>query len=209
MQNRSWSKALLATSLAACSATALAQAVGNAASLPTRPAPTASTPTTPAPATAGSAQGADALADALACRISNERLPGLMEEFREERAHAFAQTYRQYSAPMMDLYQLDEPVQAWGNTSDAIVIADQRVMMAVSGSLDDVTSQLEHALESSSASPLSGALDDQHALVIFKAEQPGLEGMILLGCEYRIPGFSLLDDPRDAWRKPPTEPTTP
>lgn len=209
MQNRSWSKALLATSLAACSATALAQAVGNAASLPTRPAPTASTPTTPAPATAGSAQGADALADALACRISNERLPGLMEEFREERAHAFAQTYRQYSAPMMDLYQLDEPVQAWGNTSDAIVIADQRVMMAVSGSLDDVTSQLEHALENSSASPLSGALDDQHALVIFKADQRGLEGMVLLGCEYRIPGLSLLDDPRDAWRKPPAEPSTP
>jgi hypothetical protein len=196
MRNRSWSKALLAASLATCAASVLAQAMGG-----TAPAPTAVVP-----ATAGSTQGADALADALACRIGSERLPGLMEELREERAHAFAQTYRQYSAPIMDLYQLDEPVQAWGNASDAIVIAEQRVMMAVPGSLDDVTSQLEHALENSSASPLSGALDDQHALVIFKAEQPGLEGMILLGCEYRIPGFSLLDDPRDAWRKPAAQP---
>ena len=194
MRNHNWSKALLAASLCACAATALAQAVGG---------------TTPVPTAAVSVQGADALADALACRISSERLPGLMEEFREERANAFAQTYRQYSTPMMDLYQLDAPVQAWGNDSDAIVIAEQRVMMAVRGSLEDITGQLEQSLENSSELPLSGALDDQHALVIFKADQRGLEGMVLLGCEYRIPGLSLLDDPRDAWRKPPAKPATP
>ena len=191
MRNHSWNKALLAASLCACAATALAQAVGGIA---------------PLPAAAGPVQGADALADALTCRISSERLPGLMEEFREERANAFAQTYRQYSTPIMDLYQLDEPVQAWGNDSDAIGLAEQRVMMAVRGSLEDITRQLEQSLEDSSASPLSGALDDQHALVIFKADQPGLEGMVLLGCEYRIPGLSLLDDPRDAWRKPRAAP---
>ena len=191
MRNHSWNKALLAASLCACAATALAQEVGGIA---------------PLQAAAGPVQGADALADALTCRISSERLPGLMEEFHEEHANAFAQTYRQYSNPMMDLYQLDEPVQAWGNASDAIVIAEQRVMMAVRGSLEDITRQLEQSLEDSSASPLSGALDDQHALVIFKADQPGLEGMVLLGCEYRIPGLSLLDDPRDAWRKPRAAP---
>ena len=188
MRNHSWSKALLAATLYLCVAVAQAQVAGG---------------NTPQPPAAGPVQGADALADALACRISSERLPGLMEEFREERANAFAQTYRQYSTPMMDLYQLDEPVQAWGNASDAIVIADQRVMMAMRGSLEDVTKQLEQSLEDSSESPLSGALDDQHALVIFKGDQPGLEGMVLLGCEYRISGMSLLDDPRDAWRKPP------
>mgnify|MGYP005609613353 FL=1 len=191
MRNHSWNKALLAASLCACGATALAQAVGGVA---------------PLPAADGPVQGADALADALTCRISSERLPGLMEEFREERANAFAQTYRQYSTPIMDLYQLDEPVQAWGNDSDAIVIAEQRVMMAVRGSLEDITKQLEQSLADSSELPLSGALDDQHALVIFKADQRGLEGMVLLGCEYRIPGLSLLDDPRDAWRKPHATP---
>ena len=191
MRNHSWNKALLAASLCACAATALAQEVGGIA---------------PLQAAAGPVQGADALADALTCRISSERLPGLMEEFHEEHANAFAQTYRQYSNPMMDLYQLDEPVQAWGNASDAIVIAEQRVMMAVRGSLEDITRQLEQSLEDSSASPLSGALDDQHALVIFKADRPGLEGMVLMGCEYRIPGLSLLDDPRDAWRKPRAAP---
>ena len=191
MRNHSWSKALLAASLCACAATALAQAVGG---------------TAPLPAAAGPVQGADALADALTCRISSERLPGLMEEFREERANAFAQTYRQYSTPIMDLYQLDEPVQAWGNDSDAIVIAEQRVMMAVRGSLEEITKELEQSLADSSELPLSGALDDQHALVIFKADQRGLEGMVLLGCEYRIPGLSLLDDPRDAWRKPRATP---
>ena len=59
-----------------------------------------------------------------------------------------------------------------------------------------MTAQLEHALEQSSESPLSGALDDQHALVIFNAESPGLEGMVLLGCEYRIPDISLLGKSR-------------
>ena len=190
MRKHSWSKALLAASLCACTATALAQVV-------------------PLPVAAGPVEGADALADALTCRISSGRLPRLMQDFREERANAFAQTYRQYSAPMMDLYQLDAPVQAWGHDSDAIVIAEQRVMMAVRGSLEDITKQLEQSLADSSESPLAGALDDQHALVIFKADQRGLEGMVLLGCEYRAPGFSLLDDPRDAWRKPPAKPTPP
>jgi hypothetical protein len=82
-------------------------------------------------------------------------------------------------------------------------------MMAVQGSLDAVTAQLEHALEQSSESPLSGALDDQHALVIFNADAPGLEGMVLLGCEYRIPDISLLENPDDAWRKPRAVPASP
>lgn len=191
MRKLNWSKPLLAAAFCACATTAQAQAAGD----------------TPAfPASTGPVQGTDALADALTCRISSERLPGLLQEFREERPYAFAQTYRQYSAPIMDLYQLDAPVEAWGNASDAVVVAEQRVMMAVRGSLEDITRQLEKSLEESSASPLSGALDDQHALVIFKADQRGLEGMVLLGCEYRIPGLSLLDDPRDAWRKPSAKP---
>jgi hypothetical protein len=153
--------------------------------------------------------GADALIDALTCRISYERYPGLMREIREEREEDFNQAYRQYSQPMLDVYRLQEPISAWGNQSDVIVIAPNRVMMAVAGALDAVTAQLEHALEQSSESPLSGALDDQHALVIFDADVPGLEGMVLLGCEYRIADISLLEDPEDAWRKPHAAPTSP
>jgi hypothetical protein len=153
--------------------------------------------------------GADALIDALTCRISYERYPGLMREIREEREEDFNQAYRQYSQPMLDVYRLQEPISAWGNQSDVIVIAPNRVMMAVAGALDAVTAQLEHALEQSSESPLSGALDDQHALVIFDADVPGLEGMVLLGCEYRIADISLLEDPEDAWRKPHAAPASP
>jgi hypothetical protein len=155
------------------------------------------------PVASANAAGADALLDALTCRISYDRYPGLMEEIRNERLEDFHQTYRQYSTPMMDVYRLEDPVQAWGNESDTIVIGTNRVMVAVNGSLDAVTAQLEHSLEQSSQSPLSGALDDKHALVIFETEQPGLEGMVLLGCEYRIPDISLLDDPADAWKKKP------
>ena len=90
-----------------------------------------------------------------------------------------------------------------GHSSDTIVIAPNRVMMAVRGTLDEVTAALEQALAKSSESPLSGALDDQHALVIFQPAQPGLEGLVLVGCEYRIPDISLLEDPDDAWRKVP------
>ena len=79
------------------------------------------------------------------------------------------------------------------------------LMLAVTGSLEEVTQRFEQALQQSSQSPLSMALDDQHALVIFSATQPGLEGTILLGCEYRMPGISLLENPEDAWRKAPAK----
>jgi hypothetical protein len=188
MRNPSWNKFSLGMVLSALFVHAQAQD---------------SKPAIPATPPIASVAGSDALVDALTCRIGNDRYPGLMEEIRNERQQDFRQTYRQYSTPMMDVYRLEDPVQAWGNESDTIVIGSNRVMVAVKGSLDTVTAQLEHSLEQSSQSPLSGALDDKHALVIFKAEQPGLEDMVLLGCEYRIPDISLLDDPADAWKKKP------
>lgn len=190
MRNPSWNKPALGAALYAFAI--LASAQDGKPVIPATP-----------PVASASAAGADALVDALTCRIGNDRYPGLMEEIRNERQDDFRQTYRQYSTPMMDVYHLEDPVQAWGNESDTIVIGANRVMVAVKGSLDAVTAQLEHSLEQSSQSPLSGALDDKHALVIFEAEQPGMEGMVLLGCEYRIPDISLLDDPADAWRKKP------
>jgi len=214
MRNRSSNKAvLLGASLYACASLAIAQTSAGkpaaAAIAPIAAPPIASAPLAAPPVINA---GADALADALTCRISYERYPGLMQEIRDEREEDFRQAYRQHSQPMQDVYRLEEPISAWGNESDVIVIAPNRVMMAVTGSLDAVTAQLENALERSSESPLSGALDDQHALVIFNAESPGLEGMVLLGCEYRIPDVSLLENPDDAWRKPhpvPAPPPTP
>lgn len=196
MRSRSWNRAILFTLAALCSAAAFAQADtrGQSASAPTV--------TTAAP-------GIDSLSDALACRIDETRLPQLMRALRNERPGEFAQAYRQYSAPDLDLYQLEEPVQAWGNASTAVVIATNRVMLAVTGSLEGVTQRFEQALQQSSQTPLSVALDDQHALVIFSATQPGLEGTILLGCEYRMPSISLLENPEDAWRKNPAQPWKP
>ena len=193
MQNPSWNKPALGVALYALAILASAQD-GKPPTTP--PAPTVA---------AANAAGADALVDALTCRIGDDRYPGLMEEIRNERQEDFRQTYRQYSMPMVDVYRLQDPVQVWGDESDTIVIGSNRVMVAVEGSLEAITAQLEHSLEQSSQSPLSGALDDKHALVIFRAEQPGLEGMVLLGCEYRIRDISLLDDRADAWRKKPSE----
>lgn len=193
MQSRCWNKVATGTALSAFTALALAQAADKPATAPTlAPAPIA------AQATAGEA--GDILADAIACRLGEDRYPNLIEQLRQERPRDFQQVYRQYSEPMLDLYQLESPVQAWGHDSDVLLIASNRVMMAVQGSLEDVTARLERALEQSKQSPLSGALDDKHALVIYNAALPGLEGMVLLGCEYRIPNVSLLDNPDDAWR---------
>ena len=196
MPNLSWNKPALGLVLYALTGVVLAQVQAAAPPAGNAPVPFAS-------------ESADALVDALTCRIPHERYPNLMQLLRRERVDEFAQTYRQYSDPAWDLYQLETRVHVWGNESDAIVIASNRVMMAVAGSLDEVTQRLEHALEQSSQSPLSGALDDQHALVIFEARRPGLEGRVLLGCEYRIPDISLLDDPDDAWRKQLLDPSSP
>ncbi len=194
MRNPSWNRFFLGVALSAFASSAWAQARDGKPTTPSQP-----------PVASAFVAGADALLDALTCRIGNDRYAGLMDEIRRERPQDFRQTYRQYSTPMMDVYRLEDPVQAWGNESDTIVIGPNRVMVAVQGSLDSTTAQLEHSLEQSSQSPLSGALDDKHALVIFEADQPGLEGMVLLGCEYRIPEISLLDDPADAWRKQQTK----
>lgn len=144
----------------------------------------------------------DTLSDALACRTAAADLRGLLPRLRRERPTEFTQTERQYSAPVMDLYRLAEPATAWGHQSDAVVITDNRVLLLVDSPIEQATAQLERALEESKDAPLSGALDDAHALVVYPGEHPGLQGRTLVGCEYRMPDLSLLDDPDDAWRKP-------
>lgn len=145
----------------------------------------------------------DILGDALTCRTATAALPGLLSRLRNERPDEFLQTDRQYSQPMMDLYRLQMPVQAWGNASDTVAIAQNRVMLAVRGDMDEVSKRVDLELEASRNSPLPVVLDDAHALVVYPAELPGLEGFTLLGCEYRIEGLALLDNPADAWRKAP------
>ncbi|WP_454831132.1 hypothetical protein [Pseudoxanthomonas wuyuanensis] len=142
------------------------------------------------------------LVDALTCRTPNADLPGLLARLRRERPADFRQTERQYTTPRMDLYRLARPVRAWGHESDAVLLTDQRVLLAVDNPLEQAVGLLEQELEQTRAVPLSGALDDMHALVIYSGDQPGLENRVLLGCEYRIPGLLLLDDPADDWNLP-------
>lgn len=144
----------------------------------------------------------DPLIDALTCRSSNAALPGLLGRLRRERPSDFVQTDRQYSAPAMDLYRLQYPIRAWGHDSDAIVITANRVLMVVPGPLESATKRLEDSLAASAAAPLSGALDDQHALVVYEEQRPGLQQQVLIGCEYRLEGLSLIDEPAETWRRP-------
>ena len=199
MRNRSWNSLACSAALSACVLSVQAQTpVAPVAAKPASAAAAAkpATPTT-------EVEASDLLVDALTCRVPDARYAALMQQLRRERPEDFAQAYRQYNTPPMDLYRLQNPISAWGNTADTVLISANRVTMAVVGGLDEVTSKLESALEKSSDSPLSAALDDQHALVIFEASQPGLEGSVLVGCEYRVEGVSLLDDPDDAWRRQP------
>lgn len=156
----------------------------------------------PPPSPAVTATPSDTLLDALTCRTARGDLITLLQRLRRERPTEFTQTERQYSAPMMDLYRLAEPVLAWGHHSDAVVITDNRVLLLVDDSIEQAAAQLERALEDSRDAPLSGALDDFHALVVYPGEHAGLRQRTLIGCEYRMPGVSLLADPADAWRIP-------
>ena len=201
MQNHSLSKA--ATGIALCLLAFTTAAQAPAKTVAPRPAPPP-----PVPQQADYV-ATDLLVDALTCRVPMARFAALMQQLRRERPEDFEQAYRQYSSPPMDLYRLQVPISAWGNEGDTILVASNRVTMAVDGKLEEVTRKLEAALEQSSQSPLSAALDDQPALVIFEAAQPGLEGSVLVGCEYRIDGMSLLDDPDDAWRRTPAAPPKP
>ena len=156
----------------------------------------------PPPSPAVTATPSDTLLDALTCRTASGDLITLLQRLRRERPMEFTQTERQYSAPMMDLYRLAEPVLAWGHHSDAVVITDNRVLLLVDDNIEQAAAQLERALEDSRDAPLSGALDDFHALVVYPGEHAGLRQRTLIGCEYRMPGVSLLADPADAWRIP-------
>lgn len=169
-----------------------------ALSAPPAVAPAASTPVAPAVPEGPT----DTLVAALTCRTTVADLSRLLPRLRRERPTEFVQTERQYSAPMMDLYRLEEPVNAWGHESDAVLITDNRVLLLVDSPIEQATAQLERTLEASKDAPLSGALDDAHALVVYADERPGLRGRTLVGCEYRLPDVSLLADPADAWRTP-------
>jgi hypothetical protein len=186
MRTRSWSNAAAAAALAALPLFCQAQ----------------SPPAVPAMPIADPPAPSDTLRDALTCRTPAADLAGLLPRLRRERPSEFAQTERQYSAPVMDLYRLNDPVHAWGHDSDAVVIAANRVLIAVEGPLEQAAMQLEQALEQSHDTPLSSAFDEQHGLVVYASEQPGLQDRVLIGCEYRIADLSLLDDPVDDWRKP-------
>lgn len=148
------------------------------------------------------AEPSDILAEALTCRTPIAELPGLLARLRRERPADFRQSERQYSTPKMDLYRLEQPVRAWGHQSDAVLLTDDRVLLVVDGPLEQAIGLLEQELEQTRVAPLSGALDDMHALVIYADEHAGLEGRVLLGCEYRIPGLLLLDEPADDWAPP-------
>lgn len=182
---RSNSKATLALAVAllAASATLEAQVVAPASPVP---------PSLP--------QATDTLLDALTCRTSPADIPALLPRLRRERPAEFVQTERQYGTPKMDLYRLDESVDAWGNEGDAIVITDNRVLLLVDAPIDTASTRLEQSLADSRDAPLSGALDDLHALVVYAGEHSSMQGRTLIGCEYRTPGLSLLANPDDAWR---------
>lgn len=175
----------LTLALLAASATLQAQVVA-----PASPAP-------PSPV-----QATDTLVDALTCRTSSADIAGLLGRLRRERPAEFVQTERQYGSPKMDLYRLDAPVQAWGNEGDAIVVTDNRVLLLVDAPIDTASARLEQSLADSRDAPLSGALDDLHALVVYAGQHPGMQQRTLIGCEYRMPTLSLLAHPDDAWRTP-------
>ena len=194
-----WNKTAL---LLACTLplTAWAQQRTPVPAAPVAGAPAAAPAATPATMPAPIAS--DPLIDALTCRSNLIELPGLLGTLRRQRPNDFVQTDRQYSAPAMDLYRLEDPVHAWGQSSDAIVITTNRVLMVVPGPVETATQRLEESLAATASAPLPVALDDQHALVLYEEERPGLQNRVLIGCEYRLPELSLLDDPTDAWRKP-------
>lgn len=178
-------------------------AAGLAGAMPALSAPPPATPALGAPAAPAVPEGpTDTLLDALTCRTTVADLARLLPRLRRERPTEFVQTERQFSAPMMDLYRLEEPVKAWGHESDAVVITDNRVLLLVDSPIEQATAQLERTLEETKDAPLSGALDDAHALVVYAGEHPSLRGRTLMGCEYRLPDISLLADPADAWRTP-------
>lgn len=201
MRTSSSNKFLALALLLACTSEA-ARAQQHPAT-PVPPSPAAAPTVVPATGAArdSGADGDDPLFDALTCR-SGPEVARLLARLRRDRPDDFVQTERQYSDPPMDLYRLEVPVQAWGQQSDAVVVTANRVLMVVNGSADEVARVLETSLAGSEA-PLSGPLDDQHALVLYTEERPGLQQRVLIGCEYRLPELSLLDDPDDAWRKAP------
>lgn len=181
------------------SSNALSRAVRALVMALTAAVPAAAQQSIPSASVAPSELRGDPLMDALTCRLPDTALPALLSQLRQQRPDDFNQSYRQYSAPSMDLYRLKNAVAAWGQGSDSVLVSENRVMIAVEGTMDAVSSTLEMALQSIE-SPLGGALDEKHALVVMDATLPGLEGRVLLGCEYRIEGLSLLVDPSQAWR---------
>lgn len=134
------------------------------------------------------------LARALSCRLDDSAVATLMGGLAAEDP-GMKSAAQAFAAPSGNLYRLARPVSALGASADAIYVAPGRIAMVVPGeTLATVTARLQ--LEPTSYGPAERPVDDGRTLIAYQLHQDGLNGKVLVGCEYGNPAAAawLGDD---------------
>ena len=135
----------------------------------------------PAPAFAGESL----LARAVSCKIADSAVATLMDKLAAEDA-GLKSPAQAFAAPSGNLYRLKAPVSALGYSAEAIYVSPGRIAMVVSGQVpDSVAAKLQ--LTPDPYAPAERPIDDAHKIIAYQLHQGGLDGKVLVGCEYGDP----------------------
>ena len=136
-------------------------------------------------APAAAVAGETLLARAVSCRIDAGAVATLMDKLAAEDA-GMKSPAQAFAAPSGNLYRLKAPIAALGYAADAIYVSPGRIAMVVSGQTPDaVAAKLQ--LTPDAYGPAERAIDDAHKIVAYQLHQGGLDGKVLVGCEYGDP----------------------
>jgi hypothetical protein len=129
--------------------------------------------------------GETLLARALSCKIDDGAVATLMDRLAAEDA-GMKSPAQAFAAPSGNLYRLKTPVSALGYAADAIYVSPGRIAMVVSGQTpESVGGKLQ--LTPDAYGPAERPVDDAHKLIAYQLHQGGLDGKVLVGCEYGDP----------------------
>lgn len=128
------------------------------------------------------ASGATLLENALSCKLKDVEVESLMRNLAASQP-AFAKPAKQVMAPSADIYRMAQPVTALGYSSTEVVVTPGRILLAVPGTpLKQAIGKLN--LTEEPYSPAKREIRPTVSVVAFQMSSDGLEGKLLVGCEY-------------------------
>ncbi|HEY0844644.1 MAG TPA: hypothetical protein VGE12_04725 [Noviherbaspirillum sp.] len=130
----------------------------------------------------GHASESDLLERAIGCGVRDEEVASLVKTLKAKHPD-FKKSVLQYALPTADVYQLTNPLSAFGYASSQVVITPARILMVLPN--ETMSSAVQTlGLRELPFSPARREIRPTVNIVAFQLSHKELAGKLLLGCEY-------------------------